>query len=53
MNRRELLKVTAALPLLQAARPASSLAQAAWLTRTIAMIVPFPAGGQAHLATVS
>src|SRR5579864_8369497 len=50
MNRRELLKVMAALPLLQAARPPSALAQAAWPARTISMIVPFPAGGQADLA---
>src|SRR6202046_3020638 len=50
MNRRELLKATAALPLLQAARPLPALADAAWPTRTISMIVPFPAGGQADLA---
>jgi len=50
MNRRELLKATAVLPLLQAARPTSAHAQAAWPARTITMIVPFPAGGQADLA---
>src|ERR1700735_4478785 len=50
MNRRELLKATAALPLLQAAGPLPALADAAWPTRTISMIVPFPAGGQADLA---
>ena len=50
MNRREVLKATAALPLLQAARPTSVIAQAAWPTRTVTMIVPFPAGGQADLA---
>src|SRR6202012_1183386 len=50
MNRRELLKATAALPLLQAVRPSASLAQDGWPARTISMIVPFPAGGQADLA---
>src|ERR1700686_5028177 len=40
MNRRELLKGAAALP----------LAQGPWPTRNITMIVPFPAGGQADLA---
>jgi tripartite-type tricarboxylate transporter receptor subunit TctC len=50
MNRRELLKATAALPLLQAARPLPAMADTAWPTRTISMIVPFPAGGQADLA---
>ena len=38
------------LPLLQAARPTPVVAQAAWPARTITMIVPFPAGGQADLA---
>ena len=50
MNRRELLKATAILPLLQTAPPAAAVAQAAWPARTISMIVPFPAGGQADLA---
>src|ERR1700678_1049468 len=50
MNRRELLQVTAALPLLQAVRPHPALADTAWPTHTISMIVPFPAGGQADLA---
>ena len=50
MNRRELLKGAAALPLLQAAPSNSVFAQAAWPTRNINMIVPFPAGGQADLA---
>src|SRR6202163_2772460 len=50
MNRRELLKAVAALPLLQAALSNSTFAQAAWPTRNINMIVPFPAGGQADLA---
>src|SRR3569623_1767614 len=49
MNRREILKAAAALPLAQTlALPA--LAQAAWPARNITMIVPFPAGGQADLA---
>jgi tripartite-type tricarboxylate transporter receptor subunit TctC len=50
MNRRELLKATAVLPLVQAARPTQVVAQASWPARTITMIVPFPAGGQADLA---
>jgi tripartite-type tricarboxylate transporter receptor subunit TctC len=50
MNRRELLKATAALSLLQAVRPLPAMADAAWPTHTISMIVPFPAGGQADLA---
>jgi tripartite-type tricarboxylate transporter receptor subunit TctC len=48
MNRREVLKVAASLPLLPLAAPA--LAQQDWPTRTITMIVPFPPGGQADLA---
>ncbi|WP_298255543.1 tripartite tricarboxylate transporter substrate binding protein [Bradyrhizobium sp.] len=50
MNRRELLKATAALPLLSAARPASAMVAMGWPAHTISMIVPFPAGGQADLA---
>src|SRR6202045_52550 len=50
MNRRELLKAAAALPLAQAARSSAASAQGAWPARTITMIVPFPAGGQAGLA---
>ena len=50
MNRRELLKAAAALPLAQAALSNSALAQGPWPTRNITMIVPFPAGGQADLA---
>jgi tripartite-type tricarboxylate transporter receptor subunit TctC len=50
MNRRELLKAAAVLPLWQTARPIPAVAQAAWPARTITMIVPFPAGGQADLA---
>jgi tripartite-type tricarboxylate transporter receptor subunit TctC len=50
MNRRELLKATAALPLAHAALGNPAVALEAWPTRTISMIVPFPAGGQADLA---
>jgi tripartite-type tricarboxylate transporter receptor subunit TctC len=50
MNRRELLKATAALPLLSAVRPSSAMVSVNWPTHTISMIVPFPAGGQADLA---
>src|ERR1700722_17785337 len=50
MNRRELLKAAAALPLAQAALTGAASAQGAWPARTITMIVPFPAGGQADLA---
>ncbi|HET7888055.1 MAG TPA: tripartite tricarboxylate transporter substrate binding protein, partial [Bradyrhizobium sp.] len=50
MNRRELLKATAALPLLQLAQPSQAIAAIDWPTHTVSMIVPFPAGGQADLA---
>jgi tripartite-type tricarboxylate transporter receptor subunit TctC len=51
MNRRELLKSVAALPLVPAAFSTAALAQsAAYPSRNITMIVPFPAGGQADLA---
>jgi tripartite-type tricarboxylate transporter receptor subunit TctC len=51
MNRREFLQVTAALPLAHTALSTSASAQvAAYPTRNITMIVPFPAGGQADLA---
>ena len=50
MNRRELLKATAALPLFSAAWPASAMVAMGWPAHTISMIVPFPAGGQADLA---
>src|ERR1019366_6082651 len=50
MNRRELLKAAAVLPLAQVALPNPGFAQAAWPARNITMIVPFPAGGQADLA---
>ena len=48
MNRRELLQAAATLPL--TALPGTAFAQAAYPTRNITMIVPFPAGGQADLA---
>ena len=50
MNRRELFKAAAALPLAQTALSNAAFAQAAYPTRNITMIVPFPAGGQADLA---
>src|ERR1700744_5268949 len=50
MNRRQLLKTAAALPLVQAASIQRARAQGGYPTRNITMIVPFPAGGQADLA---
>ena len=53
MNRRELLKAAAVVPLSQVALhtlSGNANAQAAWPSRNITMIVPFPAGGQADLA---
>src|SRR4030081_4061701 len=50
MNRRELLKAVAALPLAQTALPKAAFAQNPYPSRNITMIVPFPAGGQADLA---
>jgi tripartite-type tricarboxylate transporter receptor subunit TctC len=50
MNRRQLLKATAALPLLSVAGKSSAMVAMDWPTHTISMIVPFPAGGQADLA---
>jgi tripartite-type tricarboxylate transporter receptor subunit TctC len=47
MNRRELLKIAAALPMAQVANSAHA---DVWPARTVTMIVPFPAGGQADLA---
>jgi tripartite-type tricarboxylate transporter receptor subunit TctC len=49
MNRRAFLRTAAALPLTVASR-SPAWAQEAYPTRTITMIVPFPAGGQADLA---
>jgi tripartite-type tricarboxylate transporter receptor subunit TctC len=50
MNRREILRAVAALPLATTLRTTRATAQATWPTRNITMIVPFPAGGQADLA---
>src|SRR5258708_38040084 len=50
MNRRELLKAAAALPLAQRVLADPAFAQAAWPAHNVTMIVPFPAGGQADLA---
>src|SRR5215813_972267 len=50
MNRRQVLKIAATLPLTQAALTRGTLAQGAYPNRNISMIVPFPAGGQADLA---
>ncbi len=50
MNRRELLKSAAALPLAHAALSTTASAQAPYPSRNITMIVPFPPGGQANLA---
>ena len=50
MNRRELLRAAASLPLAQSALSDPAFAQAAWPAHNITMIVPFPAGGQADLA---
>jgi len=49
MDRRDLLRAAAALPLLRAASPDQAFAQS-YPARNITMIVPFPAGGQADLA---
>jgi tripartite-type tricarboxylate transporter receptor subunit TctC len=50
MNRRQLLKTAAALPLVQAGLTRGARAQAAYPSRNVTMLVPFPAGGQADLA---
>src|SRR6201996_3503937 len=50
MNRRELLKIAAVLPLAQAVGPRGARAQGGDPNRNVTMIVPFPAGGQADLA---
>src|SRR3954451_8532546 len=50
MNRRELLKAAAALPLAQTALSNAAFAQSPYPSRNITMIVPFPPGGQADLA---
>ncbi len=51
MDRRELLKAAAILPLMPAAFSGAAFAQGTpYPSRNITMIVPFPAGGQADLA---
>ena len=50
MNRRELLKAAAALPLAQSALSHAAFAQSPYPSRNVTMIVPFPPGGQADLA---
>jgi hypothetical protein len=50
MDRRQLLKIAAAMPLAQAGLTRGALAQGGYPNRNVTMIVPFPAGGQADLA---
>src|SRR5690349_16081087 len=50
MNRRELIKAAAALPLASIPFSNPTYAQAAYPSRNVTMIVPFPPGGQADLA---
>ena len=50
MNRRELLKAAAALPLAPTALSSAAFAQSPFPSRNVTMIVPFPPGGQADLA---
>ena len=50
MNRRELLKTAAALPLVPTALSGVAFAQGPFPSRNVTMIVPFPPGGQADLA---
>src|SRR3981189_838491 len=50
MNRREILKAAAALPLAQTTLSNVAFAQSPYPSRNITMIVPFPPGGQADLA---
>ncbi|WP_284422583.1 MULTISPECIES: tripartite tricarboxylate transporter substrate binding protein [unclassified Bradyrhizobium] len=50
MNRRGFLRTAAALPLMQSLLPDLAAAEDVYPSRTITMIVPFPAGGQADLA---
>ena len=49
MDRRDLLRAAASLPLFRLAAPDPAFAQT-YPVRNITMIVPFPAGGQADLA---
>lgn len=53
MNRRDILKAATTWPLAQGALSSldgTAFAQSIWPARTVTMIVPFPAGGQADLA---
>jgi tripartite-type tricarboxylate transporter receptor subunit TctC len=50
MNRRDFLLSAAVVPLTRDLLVSAALAQDAYPTRNITMIVPFPAGGQADLA---
>ncbi len=53
MNRRDIVKAAAAWPLAQGLSSSLTIraqAESAWPARTITMIVPFPAGGQADFA---
>src|ERR1700737_1140981 len=50
MNRRELLKAAAVLPLAQAVLSKPASAQAAFPSAPLPMTLPFPAGGQADVA---
>src|SRR6476659_7154993 len=49
VSRRQLLKFTASLPLANGAGSGAQ-AQAAWPSRTITVVVPFPPGGTADIA---
>jgi tripartite-type tricarboxylate transporter receptor subunit TctC len=50
MNRRQVLKAAAAMPLVSMLPAGAAFGQMAWPSRNITLIVPFPAGGQADLA---
>jgi len=50
VNRRELLKLAAALPLAQGALPSPGAQAQTWPTRTVTIVVPFPPGGTADFA---